>query len=90
MQVFKHPCIQEYTSYHIQKTEKDGCMQKYLKMFEFLYLVINFRVNITPVGENEGDATIFSVSKTSYFPVSQLRREISYRFKINLLVPNKR
>lgn len=90
MQVFKHPCIQEYTSYHIQKTEKDGCMQKYLKMFEFLYLVINLRVNITPVGENEGDATIFSVSKTSYFPVSQLRREISYHFKINLLVPNKR
>lgn len=90
MQVFKHPCIQEYTSYHIQKTEKDGCMQKYLKMFEFLYLVINFRVNITPVGENEGDATIFSVSKTSYSPVSQLRREISYHFKINLLVPNKR
>lgn len=90
MQVFKHPCIQEYTSYHIQKTEKDGCMQKYLKMFEFLYLVINFIVNITPVGENEGDATIFSVSKTSYFPVSQLRREISYHFKINLLVPNKR
>lgn len=72
------------------KTEKDGCMQKYLKMFEFLYLVINFRVNITPVGENEGDATIFSVSKTSYSPVSQLRREISYHFKINLLVPNKR
>lgn len=89
MQVFKHPCIQEYTPSHL-KTVKDECMQKYLKMFEFLYLVINFRVNITPVGENEGDATIFSVSKTSYFPVSQLRREISYHFKINLLVPNKR
>lgn len=90
MQVFKHPCIQEYTSYHIQRLKKTDACKKYLKMFEFLYLVINFRVNITPVGENEGDATIFSVSKTSYSPVSQLRREISYHFKINLLVPNKR
>lgn len=44
----------------------DVC-KKYLKMFEFLYFVINFRVNIILVGENEGDVIIFSVFKMLYF-----------------------